>query len=116
MTPPKRALFSLNLDSDIDHLRQRIEERNLDGSEKPKIIETRGHSDLSFVGKPIENIVNKAVDSVVDGTGKTVRSVDGDITYSHSETRNSNGKAVKVSSSNSKKGRSIWEKYDTSEL
>lgn len=121
MAPPKRALFSLNLDSDVDHVRQRVEDHNLTGSDKVKVLETKGptreHTDLSFVGKPFENIVNKTVDSVVEGTGKKIHTAEGEITYSHSETRSGNhgGRSINVPNK-TKKGKSIEEEYDTSEL
>lgn len=123
MTPPKRALFSLNLDSEIDHVRQRVEDHNLEGSERVKVLETKGptkgHTNLSFVGKPFENLVNKTVDSVVEGTGKKLHTAEGEITYSKSETRNSSssGSGRTINLKNSiKKGPSIEEQYDTSEL
>lgn len=104
MAPPKRALFSLNLDTDADRIYQRVEDHNKHGDERVKVLETkgptRGHTDLSFVTKPFENTVNRAVEEVIDGTGKRIVSKEGEITYSTS------------SSSSRTKGRSSVRRHD----
>ncbi|ENI07623.1 hypothetical protein COCC4DRAFT_70224 [Bipolaris maydis ATCC 48331] len=84
MAPPKRALFSLNLDTDADHVYQRVEDHSKPSDERIKVLETKGpthgHTDLSFVTKPFEKTVNRAVENVLDG--KKVVSKEGEITYS----------------------------------
>ncbi|KAH7379637.1 hypothetical protein BKA66DRAFT_571449 [Pyrenochaeta sp. MPI-SDFR-AT-0127] len=119
MAPPKRALFSLNLDSDADHVYQRVNEHSDQGTDKVKILETRGpttaHSDLKFVTKPFENLVNRTVDGVIEGTGKKVHSAEGELTYSSERSeRKENRSRVNVVSKT--KRRNIENKYDTSEL
>lgn len=119
MAPPKRALFSLNLDSDADHVYQRVEDKSEEGTDRVKILETKGpttaHSDLKFVTKPFENLVNRTVDGVIEGTGKKVHSAEGELTYSseRSEKRESNSRLNVVSKT---KRRNIENKYDTSEI
>ncbi|KAI4928264.1 uncharacterized protein J4E92_005748 [Alternaria infectoria] len=74
MAPPKRALFSLNLDTDADHVYQKVEDHSKDGTDRVKVIEskgpTHGHTDLSYVTKPFEKTVNRAVNEVIEGSGR----------------------------------------------
>ncbi|KAF1843558.1 uncharacterized protein K460DRAFT_286901 [Cucurbitaria berberidis CBS 394.84] len=83
---PKRALFSLNLDSDADHVYQRVDEHSKEGADKVKVLETKGpthgHTDLSYVTKPFEKLVNRTVDGVIEGSGKKVHSAEGQVRYS----------------------------------
>ncbi|KAH9876867.1 hypothetical protein IAQ61_002228 [Plenodomus lingam] len=120
MSPPRRALFSLNLDTDADHVHQRISHHNKDGEDRVRVIETKGpthsHTDLSYVTKPFEKAVNRAVNEVVDGTGKKVHTAEGQISYSSSSTerrRDGNSRLNIISKS---KRRALENKYDTSEL
>lgn len=119
MSPPKRALFSLNLDSDADHVYQRVDDHSKEGTDKVKVIESKGqthnHTDLSYVTKPFEKLVNRTVDGVIEGTGKKVHSTEGELTYSteRSEKKQGNSRLNVVSK---KKRRHIEDKYDTSEL
>ncbi|KAF1980200.1 hypothetical protein BU23DRAFT_576247 [Bimuria novae-zelandiae CBS 107.79] len=80
---PKRALFSLNLDNNADHIYQRVEDHNKEGKYKVKVLEstgpTVGNTNLSFVTKPFEQVVNRTVEGVIDGTGKKVHSAEGEI-------------------------------------
>ncbi|OAG24622.1 hypothetical protein CC77DRAFT_928372 [Alternaria alternata] len=77
MAPPKRALFSLNLDTDADHVYQKVEDHNKDGVDRVKVLEskgpTHGHTDLSYVTRPFEKTVNRAVNEVIDGRKKEYR-------------------------------------------
>lgn len=118
--PPKRAVFSLNLDSQSDHVHQRVEEQHKDGANSVKIIETsgpiRGHTDLSVVAKPFEKVVNRAVDDVVQDTGKKVGSVDGDIYYSTNTSSSSSSSSSNLSIKNKSTRRAIERKYDVSDL
>lgn len=138
MAPPKRALFSLNLDTDADHVYQRVEDHSKPADERVKVLETkgptRGHTDLSFVTKPFENTVNRAVEEVIDGTGKRIVSKEGEITYSTSSSSRSKGRSAtrhaddddeteeeKEERSNlhvvsKSKRKALESKYDTSEL
>ncbi|KAE8827842.1 hypothetical protein PTNB73_02538 [Pyrenophora teres f. teres] len=69
---PKRALFSLNLDTDADHVYQKVQDHSKDGEDSVRVLEskgpTRGHTDLSYITRPFEKTVNRAVDEVIDGT------------------------------------------------
>ena len=124
--PPKakRALFSLNLDTDADHVYQKITDHNEEGQERVKVIEskgpTHGHSDLSYITKPFEKTVNRAVNDVIEGSGKKVHSADGQLSYStsHSETRTENNdkERSRLNIVSKAKRRTLERKYDTSEL
>jgi hypothetical protein len=114
---PKRALFSLNLDSTADHIYQRVEDHNKEGKDKIKVIEssgpTVGNTSLSIVTNPLEQVVNRTVQSVVDGTGKKVHSVEGEVHTSISKSEKGTGtRTVKVK----RAGRKLEETYDTSDL
>ncbi|KAF7681496.1 hypothetical protein GT037_000472 [Alternaria burnsii] len=93
MTPPKRALFSLNLDTDADHVYQKVEDHNKDGVDRVKVLEskgpTRGHTDLSYVTRPFEKTVHRAVNEVIDG--RKVKSAEGEISYSTTRTERRSG-------------------------
>jgi ribose 5-phosphate isomerase B len=116
---PKRALFSLNLDSDADHIYQRVDEHSKEGTDRVKIIETKGpshtHTDLSYITKPFENIVNRTVDGVIEGTGKKVHSAQGEIHY-NTESSSSTSSRRTINVKNNSRRKKIEEKYDTSEL
>ncbi|CAN9108460.1 hypothetical protein AA0121_g1316 [Alternaria tenuissima] len=93
MAPPKRALFSLNLDTDADHVYQKVEDHNKDGVDRVKVLEskgpTHGHTDLSYVTRPFEKTVNRAVNEVIDG--RKVKSAEGEISYSTTRTERRSG-------------------------
>jgi ribose 5-phosphate isomerase B len=123
--PPKekRALFSLNLDTDADHVYQKVTDHNED---RVRVIEskgpTHGHSDLSYVTKPFEKTVNRAVNDVVEGSGKKVHSAKGSLSYSTQRTERRSGKeetdrdGSRLNIVSKAKRRNIERKYDTSEL
>lgn len=102
MAPPKRALFSLNLDTDADHIHQRISHHNKD--------------DLAYITKPFENAVNKTVNDVVDGTGKKVHTAEGKISYSSHSTERRRDANSNLNIVSKPKRRALENKYDTSEL
>ncbi|KAH8729106.1 hypothetical protein GQ44DRAFT_723996 [Phaeosphaeriaceae sp. PMI808] len=114
MTPPKRGVFSLNFDSTSDHY-ERISEEHLDGTNTVKVFNTKGpshsHTDVSYVTKPFEKIVNQTVNDVIEGTGKKVHSIEGDIHYTNDQESSST-----LSIKNKAKKRALERKYDTSEL
>jgi ribose 5-phosphate isomerase B len=126
----KRALFSLNLDTDADHVYQKVTERNDAGEERVKVIEskgpTHGHTDLSYVTRPFEKTVNRAVNEVVGGSGKKkVHSARGNLTYSTTERTGRSGREEEDNRERERsnlnvvskiKRRNIERKYDTSEL
>ncbi|KAI4616260.1 uncharacterized protein J4E87_008772 [Alternaria ethzedia] len=95
MAPPKRALFSLNLDTDADHVYQKVEDHSKDGTDRVKVIEskgpTHGHTDLSYVTKPFEKTVNRAVNEVIEGSGRKVHSAEGHVSYSTNRTERRSG-------------------------
>ena len=141
MAPPKRALFSLNLDTDADHVYQKVEDHSKDGDERVKVLESKGpvsgHTDLSVLTRPFEKTVNRAVDEVLDGTGKRVQRAEGEVRYSSSSTASRKGgtrgtlrdrrednsdeeegkeKRGNLNVVSKSKRRGIEKKYDTSEL
>lgn len=114
---PKRALFSLNLDSNADHIYQRVEDHNKEGKDKVKVLEssgpTVGNTSLSIVTKPFEQAINRTVEGVIEGTGKKVHSVEGEVHTEISKSEKSTGtRTVKVK----RAGGKIEDTYDTSEL
>lgn len=116
--PPKRALFSLNVDSEADHIYQRVNDHSKPG-EKTKVVETTGptigHTDLQYLGKPFEKLVNRTVQGVEEGTGKKVTSAEGEITYSSQ--RSTSGSSTKHTVKDSTRTkRRIERLYDTSDL
>jgi hypothetical protein len=121
---PKRAVFSLNLDSQSEHYHQHVREQHPDGSDSVKVIETKGpthdHTDLSYVSKPFERVVNRAVDQAVKDTGKKVHSVEGDIHYSSntssSDTRSSDTSGSNLNVKNKSTRRFLERRYDVSDL
>jgi ribose 5-phosphate isomerase B len=118
MSPPRRALFSLNVDSETEHLYQRVDDHRKDGKEKVKVIEssgpTVGHTDYQFVTKPFETLVNRTVDGIVEGSGKKLHSAEGEVTYSSQKSERGTGNTtVKTSRSST---RNIERDYDTSDL
>jgi hypothetical protein len=118
MSPPRRALFSLNVDSETEHLYQRVDDHRKDGKEKVKVIEssgpTVGHTDYQFVTKPFETLVNRTVDGIVEGSGKKLHSAEGEVTYSSQKSERGTGKrTVKTNRSST---RNIEREYDTSDL
>lgn len=139
MAPPQRALFSLNLDSDAEHVYQRVDDHNHEGTNRVKIIEskgpTHGHTDLTYITKPFEKTVNRAVNEVIDGTGKKVGGRrTGELKYStttsasssSSSSGNRNRNDVYEKTAEQEQGnlavkskakrRAIEDKYDISEL
>ncbi|KAF1946836.1 hypothetical protein EJ02DRAFT_393210 [Clathrospora elynae] len=84
MAPPKRALFSLNLESDVDHVCQKVEDHNEAGTKTVKILESKGpthnHTDLTCITRPFERVVDSAVDEVVEGSGRRIKSKEGEVT------------------------------------
>jgi ribose 5-phosphate isomerase B len=123
MAPPKRALFSLNYESDVQHLDQHISRRPDDGDDGITFFDNKGENAVSKLARPFEKTVNNAVNQVINDTGKKVGSVEGDLHYtSHSsgskasttsstKTRDSN-----LSIHNPSTRRAIERKYDTSDL
>ena len=116
--PPKRAFFSVNVDSEADHIYQRVDDHSKPG-EKTKVIEnsgpTVGHTDLQYLSKPFEKLVNRTVQGVEEETGKRVTSAEGELTYSsqRSTSGSSNKHTIKDST---RTKRRIEKLYDTSDL
>jgi ribose 5-phosphate isomerase B len=119
MTPPKRALFSLNLDSDADHVYQRVSDHSKEGTDRVKVLETKGpthgHTDLTYVTRPFEKTVNRVVNDVITGSGKKVHSAEGELTYSTESSSSRTGNS-RLNVKNKSRRRALEEKYDTSEL
>ncbi|KAJ4360401.1 uncharacterized protein N0V89_000963 [Didymosphaeria variabile] len=114
---PKRALFSLNLDSNADHIYQRVEDHNKEGKDKVKVLEssgpTVGNTSLSIITKPFEQAVNRTVESFIDETGKEVHSAEGEVHTSVCKSeKGTSTRTVKAK----KSGKRIEDQYDTSDL
>lgn len=118
MSPPRRALFSLNVDSETEHLYQRVDDKRKDGKEKVKVVEssgpTVGHTDYQFVTKPFETLVNRTVDGIVEGSGKKLHSAEGEVTYSSQKSER--GTSSNTITTNRTSRRNIERNYDTSDL
>jgi hypothetical protein len=116
--PPKRALFSLNVDSEADHIYHRVNDHSKPG-EKTKVIEstgpTVGHTDLQYLSQPFEKLVNRTVQGVEEETGKKVHSAEGELTYSSQRSTSGTGTTHTVKDSTRNKRR-IEKLYDTSDL
>jgi ribose 5-phosphate isomerase B len=118
--PPKRALFSLNVDSEADHIYQRVNDHSKPGNQRTKVIEssgpTVGHTDFQFVTKPFEKAVNRVVEGVEEETGKKVHSAEGEITYSSQRNSSGSGSGTKTVKNSTRSKRRIEQQYDTSDL
>ena len=116
--PPKRAFLAINVDSEAEHIYQRVNEHSKPG-EKTKVIETTGptvgHTDLQYLSKPFEKLVNRTVQGVEEETGKKVTSAEGELTYSSQRSTSSSTKKHTVKDSTRTKRR-IEKLYDTSDL
>jgi ribose 5-phosphate isomerase B len=116
---PKRSVFSLNIDSNADHYHQHVTEHHPDGTDSVKVLETKGpthtHTDLSYVSKPFERVVNRAVDDVIKDSGKKVHTVEGDLHYS-SEKKSSTSSSSTLNIKNKSTRRFLERRYDTSDL
>lgn len=104
MAPPKRAIFSLNVDSNAEHFLERIEDHSKQGKGKVKVREHKepfvGNTSLQLLTRPFEKEVQRSVERIVDG--RVVK--DTKITRENSQTRNE------------KRKKSVEERYDTSDL
>lgn len=116
--PPKRAVFSLNVDSEAEHIYQRVNNHSKPG-EKTKVFETSGptvgHTDLQLV-KPFEKLVNRTVQGVEEGTGKKVHSAEGELTYSSQRSTSGAGGTTKTVKDSTRSKRRVEQLYDTSDL
>ncbi|KAF2662663.1 hypothetical protein K491DRAFT_700398 [Lophiostoma macrostomum CBS 122681] len=77
MSPPKRAFFSLNVDSNADHIYERIEHHDKEGKDKIKVKEHSeplvGSTSLQVLTQPFEKEVKRSVERIVDGRVKPLR-------------------------------------------
>lgn len=117
--PPKRALLSLNVDSQAEHAYQRVDNHSKPG-ERAKVIETSGptygHTDLQLVTKPFEKLVNRTVEGVEESTGKKVHSAEGELTYSSQRSSSGSGSTTRTITDSSRSKRRVEQLYDTSDL
>jgi hypothetical protein len=112
MSPPKRTVFSLNLDTEAWD----ISSPNTDRVESQKRGPAHEHTDLTYTAKPFERIVNRTVNEFVDSTGKKLDSnKEGELNYSTETTSSSTGSGP-LNIKNKSKRRTLERKYDTSEL
>ncbi|KAF2019358.1 hypothetical protein BU24DRAFT_459040 [Aaosphaeria arxii CBS 175.79] len=102
MTPPKRALFSLNISSNADHIYQRVEDRNTDGKDRVQVREHNdplvGQTNLEILTRPFEKEVKRSVERIVDGRVVT------------------DTKIERSGSGNKHVSNKVEDKYDTSDL
>jgi ribose 5-phosphate isomerase B len=119
MSSAKRAAFSINVDSDADHIYERVSKHHPNGTDNVKVIESTGpthsHTDISYITKPFEKAVNTAVDSVLESSGTTFHSAEGDLHYSNEKPPTSTSSST-LSIKNKSKRRALERKYDTSDL
>ena len=120
MPPPKRTVFSLNVDSETDWAHQRIADRSKEGEDRIKVLDTtgpsHGHTDLSVVTEPFEKTVNKVVDDVIQDSGKKVHAVEGDIHYTSEKPATNTSSTSTLSIRSKSKRRALERKYDVSDL
>jgi ribose 5-phosphate isomerase B len=107
MSPPKRAAFSINVDSNAAHISARPSSHHRDESTGP----THSHTDISYVTKPFEKTATRAVETVLESAGRT----EGDLRYSNESTTEPPNTTTLGIKSKSKR-RALERKYDTSEL
>lgn len=109
MAAPKRAVFSLTVDSNTEHIYERTEDHTKEGKGKVKVREYKepliGNTSLHILTKPFEKEVQRSVERTIDG--RTVR----DTTYSYSDSTSSVSSGQKQH-----RKKSVEEKYDTSDL
>ncbi|KAF2734602.1 hypothetical protein EJ04DRAFT_523578 [Polyplosphaeria fusca] len=68
--PPKRALFSVNINSNAESLYQRIEDHNKEGKARVRTVEhdepVVGNTSLQVLTRPFEKEVQQTVERIVD--------------------------------------------------
>lgn len=106
--PKRRAFFSLNVDSNAEHIYERVEDHNKDKKDSLKVREQTGpvvgNSSVQIITRPFEKEVQRSIERIVDG--RVVRD-----TTTYRSTSPSPSSRQKSS-----KKRSIEDKYDTSDL
>ena len=114
MSPPRntrRGFFSLNVDTNADHILEKTVEKDKDEKDIVKIRQHGephvGNTSLQVLTKPFEQEIKRSVERIVDG--RTVR--DTETSYS-----NENDKPQRHTVKVGKRKQSLWEKYDTSDL
>jgi ribose 5-phosphate isomerase B len=106
MSTPKRAAFSINVDSNAAHISARPSDHHVASTAGP----THSHTDISYVTKPFERTATKAVDTVLESAGK----LEGDLHYSNESTSSNSNTTLSIK--NKSKRRALERKYDTSDL
>jgi ribose 5-phosphate isomerase B len=102
MTPPKRAIFSLNVNTNAEHFYERIEDHLKD--DKVTVREHKeplvGNTSVHILTKPFEKKVQRSVTRAVDG--RVVRDTE---TYDSSSSKSRSGCKSRIE-----------DKYDISDL
>lgn len=125
MSQTKRAFLTLHIDSNAEHVYQRVTKHSSDegtdaGKDHVELLQSKGpvvgHTDVRVVTKPFEKVVNSVVRDVAEGSGKRVVSL---------EEREGQGERVDRTQSPTQRTVSLkrraditllQQKYDTSEL
>jgi hypothetical protein len=106
--PKRRAFLSLNVDSDAEHIYERVEDHNKDKKDRLKVREQTepiaGNSSIQIITRPFEKEVQRSIERIVDG--RVVRD-----TTTYRSTSSSPASRQRTS-----KKASIEDKYDTSDL
>jgi len=121
MTPPKRAIFSLNVDSEIESLRAERTDYNREHEEKEKrVVDSKGpiastgRTHIEIVRKPGE----KRIERTVEGLGLGLADRDTDREETSEKNRGTTYTSTTITSKPAAKepGTDINEQYDTSDL
>lgn len=121
---PKRAVFSLNINSESEHFDKHVTKHYPDGTDSVKVIGSKDPTHgYTSVTKPFERVVNQAVDDVLKDSGKKVDKVEGDLHYTSSTNTHTNTSSSSNSTSDSNLNvknkstrRYLERRYDTSDL
>jgi hypothetical protein len=109
--PKRRAFLSVNVNSNAEHIYERVEDHNKESKDRLKVLEqtqpTVGNSSIHIITRPFEKEVQRSIERVVDG--RVVRDT---TTYRSTSPSPSN----RHKEGSSKKRASIEDKYDTSDL
>jgi hypothetical protein len=132
--PPKRTFFSLNLESETEHLYRRVTDHNDNEKDKVTVWESTapsvGSTKVEFWTRPLEHVVDRT--TVEGATEKKIVSREGEVNYQqrssegpghgqHADRKTTTttttvGKKTKQSGKEKDRDPSVDETYDTSDL
>lgn len=117
MGPPKRALFSLNIDSNVEHIAPKARDERGTSSSGGKAPEStsEGRTSVQVLTRPFERAVEGVLEDVLERTGEKE---DGKKTWVKKvETRvDSEGTHTTSTTKTTGKKGGLEERFDTSEL